>query len=196
MNSEVSKVMIGNQLQHLLEINGFNISGDILLEDLGFNRLTLQKYLSNAERPTLEEIVQHAKFFNTSVDYIVGNSGYVLDTWDFNFLEEFFQYSSKKIKDHFEDRHNTQIPNEDNLEPILFGLLTYMTLSRTGRSFEDLTEEEIANKKDTFAEIISLFHSCITMSNQDCFDIKELRDLNKNIVDYLFGDFSFAKEGS
>lgn len=114
--------MIGNQLQHLLEINGFNTSGDTLLEDLGFNRLTLQKYLSNAERPTLEEIAQHANFFNTSVDYIVGISEYVLDTWDFNFLEEFFQYSSKKVKDHFENRHNTQIPNKDNLEPILFGL--------------------------------------------------------------------------
>uniref|UniRef100_UPI003890CDA6 hypothetical protein n=1 Tax=Radiobacillus sp. PE A8.2 TaxID=3380349 RepID=UPI003890CDA6 len=76
------------------------------------------------------------------------------------------------------------------------GLLTYMTLSRTGKTFEDLTEEEIASKKDTFTEIISLFHSCITMSIQDCFDIKELRAINKNIVDYLFGDFSFVKEGS
>lgn len=194
MNNEIAKAMVGNQLQHLLNINGINIYKDELLENLGLNKVTLQKYLNNEQTPTLEDIVLLANFFNTSVDYIAGNSKYVLDTWDFSFLEEFFHYSSEKIKDHFNNRHSIDITNEDSIETILFGLLTYMTLSRTGKSFEDLTEEEIVNKKDAFREIISLFHSCITMSNQDCFDIKELRALNRSIVDYLFGDYSFANE--
>lgn len=139
--------MIGNQLQHLLKINGFNISGEMLLEDLGLNQLTLEKYLKNEQGPTLEDIVQHANFINTSVDYIVGNSEYVLDTWDFNFLEEFFRYSSKKIKAHFENQYNTQIPNEDNLDPILFGLLTYMTLSRTGKSLRTILKKKLQTRK-------------------------------------------------
>ncbi len=194
MNCEVSKIKIGNQLQHLLEVNGFNISDNLLFENLGLNQLNLQRYLNNEQTPTLEDTIRQANFFNTSVDFITGNSKYVLDTWDYNFLEEFFLYSSEKIKDHFDNRHNMGIASEDSIETILFGLLTYMTLSRTGKSFEDLTEEEITNKKDAFREIISLLHSCITMSNQDCFDIKELRALNRSIVDYLFGDYSFANE--
>lgn len=194
MNSEVLKARYGNQLQHLLKINGFNIYEDELLEDLGLNRVILQKYLNNEQSPTLEDTVRQAKFFNTSVDFIIGNSKYVIDTWDYNFLEEFFQFSSEKIEDHFNNRHNMDIASENSIETVLFGLLTYMSLSRTGKSFEDLTEEEITNKNDTFREIISLFHSCITMSNQDCFDIRELRALNRSIVDHLFEDYSFFNE--
>lgn len=194
MNSEVSKIKIGNQLQHLIEINGFDIFRNSLMENLEFDQSTLQKYLNNEREPSLEEIVRLADLFNTSADYLVGNSDYILDTWDFDFLEEFFQYSSRKIKEHFKDRQNTQISSQDNFDAILFGLITYMTFSRTGKSLENLDKDEIANKTAAFDEIISIFNSCITMSNQDCFDIKELRALNRNIVDYLFGDFSFVNE--
>ncbi|MBC5638707.1 hypothetical protein H8S33_18195 [Ornithinibacillus sp. BX22] len=117
-----------------------------------------------------------------------------MDSWDYDFLEEFLQFSAKKIIEHFEDRQNIKLPDGDNLDAVLFGLLTYTTLIRSGRTFEDLDEEEINKKKESFAEIISIFNSCITMSNQDCFNIKELRALNNNIVVYLFGDFSFVNE--
>ncbi len=194
MNSELPKKMLSDQLQRLIEINGFDVFRNSLMECLEFDHTTLQKYLNNEREASLEEIVQLAYLFNTSVDYLVGNSDYILDTWEFDFLEEFFQYSSKKIKEHFKDRHNTQISSKNNIDAIIFGLITYMTFSRTGKSFEDLDKDEIANKSEAFDEIISIFHNCITMSNQDCFDITELRALNRNIVDYLFGDFSFVNE--
>ncbi|MFD1038435.1 hypothetical protein ACFQ3N_08485 [Virgibacillus byunsanensis] len=43
MNSEVSKIKIGNQLQHLIEINGFDIFRNSLMENLEFDQSTLQK---------------------------------------------------------------------------------------------------------------------------------------------------------
>lgn len=193
MNNNMElKIIIGDKLQYLLEINGLTIAH--LVENTNISESTLQDYLDNGKIPTLEDLVRLAKLLNTSIDYIVGDSDFILDTWDCDFLEEFIQYSSIKIKEHFEVRHNLKVSDGVNLDTVLFGLLTYSVLSRSGRSFEDLSEDEINIKKEAFTEITSIFNSCITMSNQDCFDIKELRALNRNIVDYLFGDFSFAYE--
>ncbi len=169
-NNKESKTVIGDKLQHLLKINGFNTAS--LIEGTNIDESTLQDYLNNVKSPTLEDIVQLAKFLNTSLDYMIGTSDFILDSWDYDFLEEFLQFSSKKIREHFEDRQNIKVPDGDELDTVLFGLLTYITLSRSGRSFEDLSDDEISIKKESFTEIISIFNSCIIMSNQDCFDIK------------------------
>lgn len=186
------KIVIGDKLQHLLKINGFNTAS--LNKGTNIDESTLEDYLNNVKSPALEDIVQLAKLLNTSVGYLIGSSSFILDTWDYDFLEEFFQFSSEKFREHFENRQNITVPGGDKLDTVLFGLLTYITLSRSGRSFEDLSEDEIDIKIETFAEIISIFNSCIAISNQDCFDIRELRALNRNIVDYLFRDFSFVNE--
>ncbi|MDH4619899.1 helix-turn-helix transcriptional regulator [Brevibacillus sp. AY1] len=191
-NNMESKIVIGDKLQHLLMINGFNTAS--LIKETNIDESTLQDYLNNVKSPTLEDGVQLAKFFNTSLDYMIGTSDFILDTWDYDFLEEFLQFSSIKIREHFEDRQNIKVPDRDELDTVLFGLLTYITLSRSGRSFEDLSDDEISIMKASFTEIISIFNSCVTMSNQDCFDIKELKALNRNIVEYLFGDYSFVYE--
>ncbi|MFB7304255.1 helix-turn-helix domain-containing protein [Heyndrickxia sporothermodurans] len=191
-NNMESKIVIGDKLQHLLTINGFKTAS--LNKETNIDESTLQDYLNNVKSPTLEDAVQLAKFFNTSLDYVIGTSDFTLDTWDYDFLEEFLQFSSIKIREHFEDRQNIKVPDRDELDTVLFGLLTYITLSRSGRSFEDLIDDEISIMKGTYTEIISIFNACITMSNQDCFDIKELRALNRNIVEYLFGDYSFVYE--
>lgn len=191
-NNMESKIVIGDKLQHLLMINGFNTAS--LIKETNIDESTLQDYLNNVKSPTLEDGVQLAKFFNTSLDYMIGTSDFILDTWDYDFLEEFLQFSSIKIREHFEDRQNIKVPDRDELDTVLFGLLTYITLSRSGRSFEDLSDDEISIMKASFTEIISIFNSCVTMSNQDCYDIKELKALNRNIVEYLFGDYSFVYE--
>ncbi|MCC2251882.1 helix-turn-helix transcriptional regulator [Virgibacillus sp. AGTR] len=193
MNNNMElKIVIGDKLQHLLNINGLKIVH--LVKYSNISETTLQDYLDNVKSPTLEDLVQLAELLNTSIDYIMGTSDFILDTWDCDFLGEFIQYSSVKIKEHFEDRQNLKVPYGVNLDTVLFGLLTYSSLSRSGRSFEDLSEDEINVKKEAYTEIMSIFNSCITISNQDCFDIKELRALNRNIIDYLFGDFSFVYE--
>jgi|SRR5690625_124594 len=186
------KILIGDKLQHLLSINGFDTG--TVIKGTNINELTLQGYLNNRKSPTLEDMVKLASFFNTSIEYMIGTSEFLLDSWDYDFLEEFLQFSSRKIREHFEDRQNINVLDGDEVDTILFGILTYIALSRSGRSFEDLSDDEISIKKESFLEIISIFNSCIIMSNQDCFDIKELKSLNRNIVDYLFGDFSFVNE--
>lgn len=191
-NNVDSKIVIGDRLQHLLEINGLNITSLIISSNI--SKTTLQAYLDNTKSPELEDLVQLAEILNTSIDYIIGTSHVILDTWDSDFLEEFIQYSSEKINKHFEERQNIKVSDIDNLDKVLFALLTYSVLSRSGRSFEDLSEDEINSKREAFTEIMSIFNSCIMMSNQDCFDIRELRALNRNIVDYLFGDISFIYE--
>lgn len=191
-NNMESKIVIGDKLQHLLTINGLNTAS--LNKETSIDESTLQDYLNNVKSPTLEDAVQLAKFFNASLDYMIGTSDFILDTWDYDFLAEFLQFSSIKIREHFEDRQNIKVHDRDELDTVLFGLLTYITLSRSGGSFEDLSDDEISIMKASYTEIISIFNSCITMSNQDCFDIKELKALNRNIVEYLFGDYSFVYE--
>ncbi|TXL64040.1 hypothetical protein FHP05_10145 [Cerasibacillus terrae] len=186
------KISIGDKLQHLLSINGFDTS--TIIRGTNINESTFQGYLNNGKSPTLEDIVKLASFFNTSIEYMIGTSDFLLDTWDYDFIEEFLQFSSRKIREHFEHRQNIKVPDGDEVDTILFGILTYIALSRSGRSFEDLSDDEISIKRESFVEIISILHSCVTMSNQDCFDIKELKSLNRNITDYLFGDFSFVNE--
>lgn len=193
MNNNVkSKIVIGDKLNHLLKINGLNIAN--IAKSSNISEATLQDYLDNVKNPALEDLVQIAEQLNTSIDYMLGISDFILDTWDCDFLEEFIQYASVKIIEHLENRQNLKVSDGVNLDTVLFGLLTYGSLSRSGRSFEDLSEGEISIRKEAFTEIISIINSCITMSNQDCFDIKELRALNRFIVDYLFGDFSFVYE--
>lgn len=90
--------------------------------------------------------------FNASLDYMIGTSDFILDTWDHDFLEEVLQFSSIKIREHFEDRQNIKVPDRDELDTVLFGLLTYITLSRLGDAFEDLSDYEISIMKESYTE--------------------------------------------
>lgn len=60
-NRMESKIVIGDKLQHLLTINGFNTAS--LNKETNIDESTLQDYLNNVKSPTLEDAVQLAKFF-------------------------------------------------------------------------------------------------------------------------------------
>lgn len=188
--SDDSKIMIGMRLKHLLKENGFDYERDKLVKELGLNRSTLQKYINDVRRPTLESIRDIAKYFNTSVDYLVGHSDYVLDTWDHQFLEEFFKYSSDKIKDHFEQRYTIDISDETIPSKLLFGILEAIFQDEFDKSLEDLSIKEREERKKVYKMVIIIFFRVVTLAkNEEKKD--ELEALLKRLTESINGEYSF-----
>ncbi|TFB21441.1 XRE family transcriptional regulator [Filobacillus milosensis] len=182
--------MIGKRLKHLLKENGFDYERDKLVDELGLNRSTLQKYINDVRRPTLESIRDIAKHFNTSVDYLVGHSEYVLDTWDHKFLEEFFQYSSDKIKNHFEKRYTIDISDETIPSKLLFGILEAIFQDEFDKSLEDLSIKEREDRKKIYEVIITIFHRVVTLAKSE-EKKDELEALLKRLTESTNGEYSF-----
>jgi transcriptional regulator with XRE-family HTH domain len=184
-NDEVKdRISISKQLRHLLDINGMDTK-EKLLEDLGYKHTALQKYLTDNRRPTLEDIVKLANFFNTSVDYIVGKTDLVLDTWDHDFLKEFFNYSYEMIEQHLNEKQRIPITAEGTVHTVLFGLLTYIYLSTDKKTFEDLTKWEQVELIEKFNQIISIFKNSIQLSRKK--DVSTLMEINQDILSKLLG---------
>ncbi|WP_193224551.1 helix-turn-helix domain-containing protein [Bacillus sp. B1-b2] len=183
------KLMIGDRLKVLIEENGMDVSKGSLMDKHGFNKSNLHKYLNNVRRPNLEDIIKLANIFNTTVDYLVKNSDYMLDTWGPEFLEEFTNYASDKIKIHFRDRQGVNIPDSDPTYTLLFGL-THL-LSSEGKSFEDLSVEEKEYQIELIDHIISIYYGIIRMTKQTDFKIDELKGILDGIFNFIEGGYSF-----
>ncbi|MDP4086081.1 MAG: helix-turn-helix transcriptional regulator [Bacillota bacterium] len=182
------RIMIGDRLNHLFKINNMDISKESLIDE-GFNRSSLQKYLTNVRRPNLEDIINLSKLFNTTVDYLVGKSNFVLDTWDYKYLEEFFTYASEEVTRHFAERHGVNIPDNDNTYTLLFALAHFLISGE--KTFEDFSTEETKYQKDLIEHIITIFYGTIRMANQTNFHIDEFKGLLGGISDYIDGEYSF-----
>lgn len=183
------KVMIGDRIKTLLEKNNMDISKGSLMDEHGFNKSNLHKYITNVRRPALEDIIKLANIFNTSVDYLVGNREYILDTWDPDYLEEFVNFAAEKIKVHFVERQNVHLPDNDANYTLMFAL-THLLLSE-GKSFEDFTEEEKEVQKELIDYIIAIYFGTIRMAKQNHFHIDELKGMLGSIFDYLDSGYSF-----
>ncbi|MDT0163514.1 helix-turn-helix transcriptional regulator [Bacillus sp. AG4(2022)] len=183
------KVMIGDRLQILLDKNNMDISKGSLMDKHGFNKSNLHKYITNVRRPALEDIIKLANIFNTSVDYLVGNREYILDTWDPDYLKEFLNFAAEKINEHFVERQNVHLPDNDSNYALLFAL-THLLLSE-GKSFEDFTDEEKEVQKELIDYIIAIYYGTIRMAQQKHFHIDELKGMLGSIFNNIDGDYSF-----
>ncbi|WP_031539345.1 MULTISPECIES: helix-turn-helix domain-containing protein [unclassified Bacillus (in: firmicutes)] len=183
------KVMIGDRLQILLDKNNMDISKGSLMDKHGFNKSNLHKYITNVRRPALEDIIKLANIFNTSVDYLVGNREYILDTWAPDYLEEFANYAAEKVKEHFLEKQGIQLPENDSNYILLFAL-THL-LASEGKSFEDFTEEEKEVQKELIDYIIAIYYGSIRMTQQQHFHIDELKGMLGSIFNNIDGDYSF-----
>lgn len=180
--------MIGDRFKKIIEENGMDIKGS-LMESYGFNKSNIDKYLNNYRRPNLEGIIELAVIFNTSVDYLVQNSDYILDTWDPRFIDEFIEYASDKMKNHFKDRQRIALPNNDNTYSILFRLTHFLISGE--QTFEDFSQEEKENQKQIINYIINIYYGIIRMSKQKDFNIDEFKAMLGNIFDFVDGGYSF-----
>ncbi|PYF07890.1 helix-turn-helix domain-containing protein [Ureibacillus chungkukjangi] len=186
------RIMIGDRLKHLINENGMDIDKDTLLTEFGFAKSSMQKYLTNVRRPSLEHLVNLARIFNTSVDYIVGYTDYVLDTWDYDFLKEFGEFSKEKINDYFIKRGNYTLPSSDTHYTLLF-YIVFNSLSN-GRTLEDFIGEEKEKFIFTVDTLVKTCMNIIDMPNSPHFSIAEAELLHENIQLYNDGDYRFTDE--
>lgn len=189
---EKEKIMIGDRLKFLLNENGLSIDKDILEINHNFTRPNLLKYLNNVRRPTLEDIVRLSSIFNTSTDYLLQNTDYVLDTWDYEFLNELEQYNSDKIKDFFKNRGNYTFLNDNPKYDILFALI-YSSINegKTLEDFEGKEKKEFINKIDLIAQTCL---NLIDMATKPNYDEREIKTLNENIELFKENDYRFTDE--
>lgn len=187
-----SRIMIGDRLKHLLDINGMSIDKDILLDDFGFAKSSMQKYLTNVRRPSLEDIIKLANIFNTSVDYLTQNTDYVLDTWDHDFLDEFGKYSQEKINDYFINRGNFTLPSSDTRYSLLFSII--FNSLRNDRIMEDFKEGEKEQFVATLDTLVKICINVIDMPSSPNFNLTEVQLLNENIQLYNAGDYRFVDD--
>jgi transcriptional regulator with XRE-family HTH domain len=195
------KIMIGKRLKELININGMRaedvqnvIDKEEIKEKLGLKESTLQTYLSDSRRPTLENIVALANLFNTSVDYLIGKTDYLLDTWDLEFLKELFQYNAEKIKEHLNNKFELNIDNEDIEYVILYGLLTYMIDTSLDKTYVDLTKEDQEYRNHLINLLIGIFLGSYQMQYKENFHIEEYQALLERIIRYCEGQYSFRDE--
>lgn len=184
-----NKVMIGDRLNKLIEENGMDISKGSLMDEHGFSKSNIHKYLNNYRRPTLEDIIKLANIFNTSVDYLVHNSDYVLDTWDPSYLDEFIEFASAEIEDHFYNRQRITLPNDDKTYTILFGLTHHLISGE--KTFEDFSDDEKEDNKQIINYIINIYYGIIRMSKHENFNIDEFKALLGKVSDFIDGEYSF-----
>lgn len=190
MNDE--KIMIGERLKHLLDINFFDLTKDKVLDEFGFSKSSMQKYLANTRRPPLDDIVELADIFNTSVDYIVQRTDYVLDTWDHDFLNEFGEYSKEKINDYFINRGNFTLSSANTRYTLLFSII--FNSLRDDQTMEDFTGEERDQFVATIDTLVKICMNIIDMPNSPNFSITEAQLLNENIILHNAGDYRFVDD--
>lgn len=186
------KLMIGDRLKILLDENGLEIDRDLLHIDHNFTKANIHKYLNNIRRPTLEDIVRLARIFNTSVDYLVQNTDYILDTWDYDFLNEFEEHAKEKINDYFINRGNFNLPSNDTRYTLLFSII--FNSLRNDRTMEDFKEAEKEHFVSIVDTLVKIFMSVIDMPKSPNFSIAEAQILNQNIQLYNAGDYRFVDE--
>lgn len=186
------RLMIGDRLKHLLEINGMDIDKESLLFDYHFTKSSMQKYLTNVRRPSLEDIVKLANIFNTSVDYLVQNSDYILDTWDYDFLDEFDEFAKEKINEFFINRGNYTLPSSDTRYTLIFSIV-FNSLNN-GRTLEDFTGKDKERFISTVDTLVKICMNIIDMPNSPHFSISEVQLLNENVQLYNAGDYRFTDE--
>lgn len=198
---EENKIMIGKKIKELLHIQGMRaedvediIDKEELKERLGLKESTLQTYLSDSRRPTLENIVAIADLFNTSVDYLVGRTNFLMDTWDLDFLKELFQYNAEKIKKYLNNKFELNVSDQDIEYVTIYGLLTYMLDTLADKTYADLTKEEQEYRKHLIDLLISIFFGSFQMQYKENFNIEEYQALLERIIRYSEGMYSFRDE--
>lgn len=186
------KLMIGERLNILLNENGLDIDKDLLQIDHNFTKANIHKYLNNIRRPTLEDIVRLARIFNTSVDYLVQNTDYILDTWDYDFLNEFGEHAKEKINDYFINRGNFTLPSTDTRYTLLFSII--FNSLRKDRTMEDFNEAEKEHFVSTVDTLVKICINIINMPNSPNFSITEAQLLNENVMLHNAGDYRFIDD--
>lgn len=63
-------MIFGEKIKELLEIN--NLSQDSLAKAIGFSQRAVSKWINNQAEPTATAIINCAKFFQVSTDYLLG----------------------------------------------------------------------------------------------------------------------------
>ena len=63
-------MIFGEKITELLEIN--NLSQDSLAKAIGFSQRAVSKWINNQAEPTATAIINCAKFFQVSTDYLLG----------------------------------------------------------------------------------------------------------------------------
>lgn len=192
---EKKNVVIGARLKHLLEINSLStedvrqiISKNDVINKAELKESTFKKYLHDIRRPTLETLVIFSRLFNTSVDYIIEENPYLLDTWGFEFLDELVDYSSEKIEDHFEKKYDKSLKGLSKFDLVLYGMLM-SSKSGFGESLANTPSEEEKIRLEYVQKIIKAVNLMISLNNLDEVS---------NIVDKLdavnSGTFSFTTD--
>ena len=74
-SKKISKI-IGNRLCIILEIN--NVKQKELAKVLGVKDNIISYYCSGARKPNLDQIIEIAKYFNVSADYLLGLSNEII----------------------------------------------------------------------------------------------------------------------
>jgi len=191
MSNDQEKVMIGKRLKKILEDNGFDSTRDSLIEEFGFNRSTLQKYLTDVRRPTLEDIKNIANYFNVSVDYLIGNTSFALDTWNHKYLDELLLFNSREITDHFTNRYNVDLSQEDSFKKVLYGLFELEYQNEFKYSLEDLSESEKEERLEKFQSMASIVLNTIKISMESN---KEIVALKEKVNELVNNEYSFVDE--
>lgn len=63
-------MIFGKVIKELLEIN--HLSQDSLAKAIGFSQRAVSKWINNQAEPTATAIINCAKFFQVSTDYLLG----------------------------------------------------------------------------------------------------------------------------
>lgn len=200
----MSENIFSERLKKLRALNGFSQKDLADATQIPYN--TIIKYESGDRRPNFDSLLKLSRYFNTSVDYLMGYSDYLLDNFGPEFFEELMEFNAEKIPNHLShifnlDIEDIKVSEQFNIEnkevfensyKVIFSIILnlinmeyQMCEAREGSETRFLTF-----KAQTVCE---LFFKLTQMINVEPFSIEEFESLSKLIEEYsASGDFSFT----
>lgn len=187
--------------EKLKELRNYHgLSQKELSELIGIPYNSIIKYETGDRRPNFNTLKRFAEFYNTSIDYMMGFTDYLLDKCSENFISELIESNAKKVLHNLShvysiDSSDLNINADKKLKNkelyvnsyimffgILVNLIDLEDDSKTYFSKEDLIKLNF---------ICKILFQLLEIQKLKSFDIDELSSLSSMIEEYKKGGFSF-----
>jgi transcriptional regulator with XRE-family HTH domain len=187
--------------EKLKELRNYHgLSQKELSELIGIPYNSIIKYETGDRRPNFNTLKRFAEFYNTSIDYMMGFTDYLLDKCSENFISELIESNAKKVLHNLShvysiDSSDLNINADKKLKNkelyvnsyimffgILVNLIDLEDDSKNYFSKEDLMKLNL---------ICKILFQLLEILKLESFDIDELSSLSLLIDECIKGGFSF-----
>lgn len=190
------------RLRELRDYHGY--SQKELAEYIEIPYNSIIKYETGDRKPNFETIIRLANFYNTSVDYLMGRTDFLLDDCDDRYINQLLEAFSGKVlynlehvysisKDQINLEKLNDLRNSDihvNSYLMIFGILVNIFNSVDTKN-ENLNPSNLNKTTESLNLICEVLFKLLSMQSLEPLNTEELSSLSLLIDKHIGGEFSF-----